>query len=414
MSNTKPFDISKNLVWEAYKRVIKNKGSAGVDGQTIEQFNKDWKNNLYKLWNRMSSGSYQPKPVLRVNIPNPGGTRPLGIPTLSDRIAQMTAKLMLEPSLESIFSKSSFGYRPGKSALDAIAATRKNCWEYDWVVDLDIKGFFDAIDHDLLMKAVKQHCKDKWVLLYIERWLKTDVQLEDGSLEKRNRGTPQGGVVSPMLSNLFLHYVFDKWMERNNGCIPFERYADDVICHCKSQYEAEALLKELSHRFEECGLTLHPVKTKLVYCKDSRRTKSFKITSFDFLGYTFRGRSVKNRRGEMFIGFNPAVSQVALKTMNRVVRSWRLNTRTCLSLIELAERINPVLRGWLQYYGRFSKAELFSFLERINLRLSRWARNKYKKLRIHKRRSWDWLRKCRKSTPALFVHWQFLYKPMVG
>jgi RNA-directed DNA polymerase len=235
VDKARPFNISKREVWLAYKRVRENRGAAGVDDQTIAEFEKDLSNNLYRLWNRMSSGSYMPPPVRRVDIPKGDGreTRSLGIPTVSDRIAQMVVKRYLEPVLEPVFHDDSFGYRPGRSAHDALAAARQRCWRFDWVLDLDIKGFFDNIDWELLMRAVRRHTDCAWVLLYIERWLKAPVSMLDGTLVSREKGTPQGAVVSPILANLFLHYAFDRWMKENNLDIPFERYADDAICHCR-------------------------------------------------------------------------------------------------------------------------------------------------------------------------------------
>ena len=410
MHKAKSFDIPKRLVWEAYRCIKANKGAAGVDGQSLEAFDIDLQSNLYKLWNRMSSGSYMPPPVRRVSIPKKGGgTRPLGIPTVADRIGQMVVKLVLEPTWDRAFHPDSYGYRPGKSAHQALAKVRERCWRNDWVIDLDIKGYFDAIDHELLMRAVKRHTQERWILLYIERWLQADALLEDGRVERRTQGTPQGGVISPLLANLFLHYVFDKWMDRHYPHVPFARYADDIICHCRTRSQAERLLKELKERFVACHLELHPQKTKLVYCKDERRRNEFPETSFEFLGYTFRARPARNRKGELFVGFNPAVSKKALKSMNDKVRSWRLTARTRENLHELAAAINPVVRGWVQYYGRYNRAEMFNLLVRLDLRLSRWARHKYRRLRGHKRRSWNWLTRIRRSCPGLFVHWQVLY-----
>ena len=288
LSDAKPFGISKRLVWDAYKRVKANRGAAGVDGQSIAEFEKGLENNLYKLWNRMSSGSYFPPPVRRVEIPKRDGRmRPLGIPTVADRIAQTVVKTILEPDLEECFHPDSYGYRPGKSAIDAVGMARKRCWRHDWVLDLDIKGFFDNIDHDLMMRAVRKHTDYTWVLLYIERWLKAPVQTADGDLVASGKGTPQGGVISPLLANLFLHYAFDVWMQRNHPYIPFERYADDVICHCTSERQARWLHKTLQARFLECGLELHPDKTKVVYCKDDDRRGRGAMRSLTFSASRF-------------------------------------------------------------------------------------------------------------------------------
>ena len=291
MDEAKPFDIPKREVWEAFKKVKANQGAAGVDGQSIADFEADLSNNLYKLWNRLSSGSYFPPPVRRVDIPKAdGGTRPLGIPTVADRVAQEVARRYLEPRLEPVFHANSYGYRPGRSAIDAVRQARQRCWRYDWVLDLDVKAYFDSIDWELMLRAVRRHTNQPWVLLYIERWLKAPVQMEDGSIVPRTAGTPQGGVVSPILANLFLHYAFDMWMARTFLHIPFERYADDAICHCKSADEARMLWSALADRFAACKLVLHPEKTKIVYCKDANRRGEFPNQSFDFLGFSFRAR----------------------------------------------------------------------------------------------------------------------------
>jgi len=289
MSEAKPFCISKQEVWEAYKRVKANQGAAGVDEQSIADFERNLKGNLYKIWNRMSSGSYLPPPVRTVKIPKAnGGERKLGIPAVSDRIAQMVVKSRLEPAVDPLFHPDSYGYRPGKSALDAVGQARQRCWRYDWILDLDIKGFFDNIPQDLLIRAVKKHVKEQWMVLYIERWLKAPVQEEDGQLVPREKGTPQGGVISPLLANLFLHYAFDRWMAKQNPQMPFERYADDAIVHCRTEAEAQGVRAAIAARLKECGLELHPEKTKVVYCKDDDRRRTYANEKFDFLGYTFR------------------------------------------------------------------------------------------------------------------------------
>lgn len=410
MKQAKPFCVSKREVWEAYKRVRANKGCAGVDGQSIEEFGAEMENNLYKLWNRMSSGSYFPKPVLRVEIPKAdGGIRPLGIPTVSDRVAQQVVKQRLEPELEKHFHPDSYGYRPGKSALDAVGKARKNCWKYDWVLDIDIKGFFDNIDHDLLMKAVRWHTDDKWVLLYIERWLKAPISMMDGTQVYPEKGTPQGGVASPLLANLFLHYAFDKWMERENPAIPFERYADDVVCHCESGTQAEELREQLTKRMSEVGLELHPEKTKIVYCKDSNRSEKFNCISFDFLGYTFRPRRSKNKQGKFFISFAPAISNEAAKAIRKISRNWCWSRWTNKDLEDLASMFNPVMQGWINYYGRFCGSALNPTLLCLNYRLVIWATRKYKRFRGHRRRAAQWLDRIARREPNMFAHWSVLY-----
>ena len=405
---TKPFFINRWQVYEAFRRVKANAGSAGVDKQSIAEFEENLKDNLYKLWNRMSSGSYMPPPVKAVAIPKKsGGERLLGIPTVSDRIAQIVVKLEFEPDVEPHFLPDSYGYRPGKSALDAIAVTRKRCWKYDWILEFDIKGLFDNIPHELLLKAVDKHTDNPWVRLYIRRWLIAPMQHTDGTVVQRTRGTPQGGVVSPLLANLFLHYAFDKWLQKHHPNKPWCRYADDGLVHCRSEAQAHYMLKVLRQRFEECGLELHPEKTKIVYCKDDRRTGNYHNTTFDFLGYTFRRRSCKDARANrMFLGFAPAVSANALKEMRRKIRKTRIRSRTDLSLNEIADWINPVIRGWLSYYGAFYRSEMYRLIRHVNKTLVRWAMRKYKSLRFSKHRAVALLERIAQQQPGLFVHWQ--------
>lgn len=407
-ATTKPFVISKHRVYEAYRLVKANAGSAGVDRQSIAEFEEDLKGNLYKLWNRMSSGSYMPPPVKAVAIPKrTGGERILGVPTVSDRIAQMVVKLEFEPVVEPHFLPDSYGYRPNKSALDAIGVTRERCWRYDWVIEFDIKGLFDNISHDLLMKAVEKHTVSAWIRLYIQRWLTAPMQRPDGTRQNRDKGTPQGGVISPVLSNLFLHYVFDKWLQKHYPQIVWCRYADDGLLHCRSEAQAHFLLKVVRARFEACGLELHPVKTKIVYCKDGRRQGDYSNTSFDFLGYSFRCRGcwvASHQR--MMLGFTPAVSRDALRTMRSRIRQSKLRHRTDLSLEEIANWFNPVIRGWLTYYGAYTRSALNVIVRHINKTLVRWAMRKFKALRRGKSRARAFLERCRKQSPDLFVHWR--------
>ena len=415
MSRAKPFRISKREVWEAFKRIKANKGAAGVDDVSIEEFEKDLGNNLYKLWNRMSSGSYFPPPVRRVDIPKPdGGKRPLGIPTVADRIAQAVVKARLEPELEKHFHPDSYGYRARKSAVEAVGVARKRCWQYDWVLDIDIKGFFDNIDHELLMRAVGKHTDCKWIRLYIQRWLVTSVQMPDGSMVETERGTPQGGVISPLLANLFLHYAFDTWMLRSQPYIPFERYADDIVCHCKNEAQARWLLVSIQKRLAECNLELNMHKTKIVYCRDTRRKGSYHNTEFDFLGFTFQQRGVKSPNGDIFMGFNPAVSNKAIKLIRSEIRSWQLHLRSDKSLQDLSRMVNPILRGWVNYYGRYFRSRLYHALNPFHRILTKWAMRKYKKFKGHQRRASRWLLKIRKVSPHLFAHWQLAHMHVAG
>jgi len=404
----KPFSIDKKQVYEAYKAVKSNAGSAGVDGQTIEQFEADLQNNLYKLWNRMSSGSYFPPPVRAVSIPKKtGGQRILGVPTVADRVAQMVVKQLIEPELEPIFLADSYGYRPKKSALDAVGVTRQRCWKYDWVLEFDIKGLFDNINHELLLRAVRKHVKCKWALLYIERWLTAPMEHEDGTKAERKSGTPQGGVVSPILSNLFLHYTFDLWMARTHPDLPWCRYADDGLVHCRNEQEAQTLKAELQARLAECRLELHPTKTKIVYCKDRNRKGAYPNVHFDFLGYCFRPRVVRRSRdNKLFCGFNPAVSSSALKAMRTTIRELDFRHQTQLSLVDIARRVNPLLRGWIEYYGRYAPSALSPLLRYINHTLRAWAMRKFKRFAAHKIRAGRFLERLARENANLFVHWR--------
>lgn len=406
MGKAKPFQISKRIVFEAYHQVKANKGAAGVDRQSIQGFEQDLKNNLYKLWNRMSSGSYFPPPVLAVSIPKSGsGQRTLGVPTVADRIAQTVVHMYLEPIVEADFHPDSYGYRPNKSALDAVGMARKRCWRYDWSIDLDIKGFFDNLDHSLIMRAVKKHTDCKWILLYVERWLTAPMQKEDGSIMERSQGTPQGGVASPLLANIFMHHAFDEWMKREHPNVPFERYADDILLHCKTEKQARFIRDKIEQRLKRCKLELHPEKTRLVYCKDELRDQEFPDTSFDFLGYTFRPRINRTRNGKLFVSFSPAISDKAKKSIRHTIKSWRLHRWSGATLNSIAAEINPVIRGWINYYGRYIRSEVRSPLQQVDWYLIRWATGKYKRLRGHQRRASAWVAGIRSRDPQLFAHW---------
>jgi len=406
MTSTKPYVIAKRAVWEAYQQVKANRGAAGIDEETIAMFDQNLSRNLYKLWNRMSSGSYLPPPVKQVEIPKAkGGTRKLGIPTVSDRIAQTVVKRIIEPRLDPIFHQDSYGYRPGKSAKQAVAVTRKRCWRYDWVVEFDIKAAFDQIDHGLLMKAVGSHIRESWIRLYIERWLSAPFETADGERLVRERGTPQGGVVSPILMNLFMHYAFDAWMQRTNPLCPFARYADDAVVHCRSREQAEELMRSIAWRLAECGLTMHPEKSKVVYCKDSNRTATYSHVHFTFLGFTFRPRRAISSQNRRFTNFLPGVSADALKRMRRAVRGWRIHRQTPATLADLAKQCNPAIRGWCNYYGAFYRTAMHRLFRYIDQRLEQWARRKYKTLLRRKRRSVDWLRRMKNEFPRMFHHW---------
>lgn len=411
-SHTKSITISKHLVYDSYLSVKKNRGTCGIDGQSIKDFEVNLKDNLYKLWNRMSSGSYFPLPVKEILIPKRDGSkRPLGIPTVTDRIAQTVVKKLLEPRLERIFHKDSYGYRPNKSAHQALKRCRIRCWEANWVIDLDIKGFFDNISHELLHKALIRFVDEQWILLYIKRWLEAGVFSKEG-LKLRESGTPQGGVISPLLANLFLHFVFDKWITVKYPHIKFERYADDIIVHCYNRQQSEELYSDIRRRFEYCKLMFNENKSKIVYCKDSKRTDDYPETQFDFLGYTFRRRFSSNKKGMYYVGFLPAPSKSSLKAIQLEIKSWKLKNKVKARLEDIGNYINPILRGWINYYSLFQKRELRKAFTILEYRILKWVRSKYKRLRT-KRRSVLWIKKMKIKYPKLLAHWRFMY-PRIG
>ncbi|MFN0029844.1 MAG: group II intron reverse transcriptase/maturase [Acidimicrobiales bacterium] len=403
----KPFAISKRVVFEAWEKVKSNRGAAGVDGQSIADFEADLRGNLYRIWNRMSSGSYFPFPVRAVEIPKAGGVgvRVLGVPTVSDRVAQTVVRLYLEPEVEPLSHPDSYGYRPGRSALDAVGACRKRCWSSDWVIDLDIRAFFDSLDHDLVLRSVEKHTDLAWVLLYVRRWLTAPLQRSDGTLVARDRGTPQGSAISPLLANLFLHYAFDRWLAREFPTVSFERYADDAVIHCVSKGQAQHVLGRLVERMAQVGLELHSDKTRIVYCKDSNRGRSHEHEWFTFLGYTFGPRRAAGAHGH-FVSFSPAVSNPATKAIRAKIKAWRLHQRSESSLSQLADAINSIVTGWVTYYGRFYRSRLYPSLRHINDYLLRWAMQKYKRLENRRTRARAWLKTIAGRQPQLFVHWR--------
>jgi RNA-directed DNA polymerase len=414
MEEGKSFEITQHQVLEAYKRVKANKGAGGIDGVDFEEFEKNKKNNLYKLWNRMVSGSYFPKAVRGVEIPKKNGKkRLLGIPTIEDRVAQMVVRMSFEPKVEPIFLENSYGYRPNRSAIDAVGVTRERCFRNVWVLEFDIVGLFDNISHELLMKAVEKHTDSKWEKLYIKRFLTAPIQMPDGTMRERSAGTPQGGVISPVLANLFMHYAFDKWVEKMYKNNPWVRYADDGLIHCNSEEEAQKILKALRARMKECGLEVHPEKTKIVYCKSNRNNKSYENETFDFLGYTFRRRFIKSRNGHFFNGFTPAVSKNAGKAFRSKIKDIRFKNRG-KTMYEIAEIMNPVIRGWANYFTKFCSSEAKKSLNYVNHTLILMVLSRYRAMKKSKKKAWVFLTRLAQAEPELFYHWKLGSIPAIG
>jgi len=416
-NKSRPYPITKEQVWEAFKLVRGKGGAAGVDGITIKTVRANPEKHLYPVWNRLSSGSYFPPAVRRVEIPKADGkVRALGIPTVKDRVAQMVITRELETIVEPHFSDSSFGYRPNKSAHDALEQARTNCWQYAWVIDMDIKGFFDNIDHGLMIRALRHFTDSKHIILYAKRWLKAPIRLKDGShIQNTEKGTPQGGVISPLLANIFLHIVFDKWIEKEFPDCPFERYADDIIIHVKNEPYARKVLKAARERFEQCKLELHPDKTRLVYCNRKGRRKKGKAKSqqFDFLGYTFRPRKLITKDGKIMFGFSPSISRKSTRSIVATCRKLGFHRWTHLNIHQLSKALESKIRGWLYYYGKFHISALRQAFRLINRRLVKWAFNKYKRFKRTKslRTARLWLRQVSKHYAYLFPHWLLGFTP---
>jgi group II intron reverse transcriptase/maturase len=404
----KPFDISKQEVWQAWEQVRANQGAAGVDGVEVAGFEDRLRDNLYKVWNRMASGSYFPPPVRSVDIAKPdGGVRTLGVPTVADRVAQTVAAKRLEAAAEPLFHDDSFGFRPGRSAHDALRACRERCWRRRWVVDVDIASFFDEVDWDLLIRAVEALAVPSWVVLYVRRWLAVEAVAADGTVAARSRGTPQGGPVSPVLANLFLHWAMDAWLEREHPTVLWERYADDAILHCATLGQARRVLDGLGRRMAQVGLRLHPDKTRIVYCGTGPAPHGAQNRSFTFLGFDFRRREARRKDGTGMTTFSPAVSKTALKRMSQTMRSWRLARRTDLGLAELARWVNPIVRGWMAYYGAYRRSALYPLLKQLNAMLAKWVRRKHRRYRRWDRLTRRW-RQATTARPDYFAHWRWV------
>jgi RNA-directed DNA polymerase len=413
MRNSKAWPITKQMVWQAFKDVKVNNGAAGIDEQSIKEFEAELKDNLFILWNRMASGSYFPPAVKQVPIPKGGGKmRMLGIPTVKDRIAQTVVKNYLEPLIDPLFHESSYGYRPKRSAHGALEQARENCWKHDWVIDLDIRGFFDNLDHELVMKALQKHTQEKWILTYTKRWLTAPMADREGVQTPREKGSPQGSCVSPILANLFLHYAFDEWMKKEFPTIQFERYADDLLVHCKTEQQACYILQRITERLNVCKLEVNPDKTKIVYCQDSnRKMKTGRAVIFTFLGYDFKPRKSKSKGGNLFYSFSPAISKQAKKKIQSALRQMKLHLKTRTTLEDIAVQINPKLRGWINYYGKYGKSSLNYVFFYLNERLLKWVGRKYKGYRYSKVKSLTWLNAQVKADRTMFVHWQHGFLP---
>lgn len=399
---TKSQPITRLQVWKAYWKVRRNKGGMGIDDMDWEQLDKDRKAQLYKLWNRLSSGSYYPPPVKEVGIEKKGGgKRMLGIPTILDRIAQEVVRTHLDKFVEPKFHRHSYGYRKGRSAHQAVQEATKNALAYKWAIDLDIKGFFDNIDHEMLLKATSHYCDDKWVLMYVKRWLKAGILQEDGTLIDRLTGTPQGGVISPLLANIFLHVVFDNWMEKNHPEKPFERYADDIVVHCVTEKQALFVKAQIQKRVESCKLQLHPNKTKIVSFKGIS-TKKYP-RSLDFLGFTIKLHMVNTKYGLRLLVTN-VISKKSMSSVLRKFRAMKIHKmRTSIEAVSV--RLKPVIRGIMNYYCKFWPSHTNWLWMRLNSRLIKWVRWEKK---LYTRSAHRWLKDKYKNQPELFPHWKLV------
>jgi group II intron reverse transcriptase/maturase len=407
----KPLPITEDMVVRAFQKVNSKGGGAGIDNISLSVYKSDLSNNLYKLWNRQSSGSYFPPAVKESEIDKSDGKkRKLGIPTVEDRIAQQVIKDYLEPRFERIFHDNSYGYRPHRSAHQALTRVGENVRRYAWVIDLDIKSFFDTVSHEKLLLALDKHVPEKWVKMYITRWLEAPIAHAEGSISYRSgQGTPQGGVISPLLANLYLHYAFDKWMDIHFPDLCFVRYADDIIIHCKTEKQSHYVLDKVRERFNACNLTVHPDKTKIVYCKDYRRAAlKGQSTTFDFLGFSYRPMSKKSHRGGMYLGYDCAMSKKSYSKIVGEIRATKFD-RWAKSWADIASLLNAKIRGWIHYYDKYRRNTLTSVFHRFHNRLAKWILNRYKRFKKSTERAYEHLRYIRRHYPTLFYHWELGY-----
>jgi RNA-directed DNA polymerase len=396
-------------VVKAYRKVRQGGKAAGIDNESWKDFEKKTERNLYVIWNRLSSGSYHPQAVREAEIPKKDGKmRKLGIPTLRDRIAQQVVKEYMEKKIDKLFHENSYGYRPLKNAHQAINQVRKNIYKYDWVIDMDIKKFFDEIDHELMLKAVMHVMDERWVEMYVERWLAMPIMKTNGDLEqKKGKGTPQGGVISPLLANLYLHFTLDLWLTKHYPQVSFVRYADDVVIHCREKGQAEEVLEAVKKRLQETKLEIKEEKTHIAYCKDYRRKEGHKTVQFDFLGFSFKPRGRKSKMdGKKFMAFTAEISQPNQKKLREAIKDNPAWKNTTLEISDIAHQFNSKLRGWIGYYGIYSNRSLRRVLLHIDKRLVRWLQKKHK---LGFRKAINKLKTLREQNPKLFYHWSIGY-----
>lgn len=407
VKKTVPIEFSQ--VVKAYRKVKKGGKAVGIDNQSWVEFDKQTERNLYVIWNRLASGSYHPQAVREVEIPKKDGkVRKLGIPTLKDRIAQQVLKDYMEKRIDRLFHNNSYGYRPLKSAHDAVEQVRQNCFKQDWVIDMDISKFFDEMDHELVLKATTHVLEEKWVKLYVERWLKMPIQKKDGTLQqKEGKGTPQGGVISPLLANLYLHFSLDMWLSKHFPQVNFVRYADDIVIHCNSKEEAETVLEAVKQRLTEVKLQVNESKTRIAYCKDYKRKEKHETVKFEFLGFSYQpGARIGKFDGQIYTAFTAEISQSNQKRIREIIRDNKLWNNTTLDITDIAKSLNMKLRGWINYYSKYSKNKLRRSLIKVDSRLIKWMKNKYK---INTGKSIIKLKQIKQVNPNLFYHWQTGY-----